>query len=118
MVTVFSMLDRVLADVPPRSVLLASDFDGTLAEIRARPDDVSPLPGILNTLGRLTHRLGRVVIISGRATSALRAFLPISRLCLLGDYGLGEPSADERAALDDFAGDLTGRLATLPGAWM
>lgn len=118
MVTTTRALYRVLAGVRPDAVFLASDFDGTLAEIRTRPEEVEALPEAINALTRLATRLGRVTIVSGRATAALARLLPVAGLRLLGDYGLGEPTSAERAALDALACELQPRLAAVPGAWL
>jgi trehalose 6-phosphate phosphatase len=104
--------------VTPARTLLASDFDGTLAPIMPRPEQVRALPEALAALERLSLGLGRIVILSGRATSALRDFLPIRGLSLRGDYGLGQADAGERAALDRFASDVLGVLGDLPGTWL
>ncbi|HLH70921.1 MAG TPA: trehalose-phosphatase [Candidatus Dormibacteraeota bacterium] len=114
------MSDRlaILEDVRPRAVLLASDFDGTLAEIRDRPEAVRAHPRSLQALSRLRLRLGRITIISGRATTMLRALLPMPGLRLLGDYGLGRPTPAERAALDELARQLAPHLRSLPGVWL
>lgn len=109
---------RLFEEVTPARTLLASDFDGTLAPIMPRPEQVRALPEALGALERLTPTLGRVVILSGRATSALRDFLPIPGLALRGDYGLGEATAQERGALDRFASDVLPVLGYLPGTWL
>jgi trehalose 6-phosphate phosphatase len=98
------------------AVLLASDFDGTLAPVTDRPERAQALPAAVDALSRLVPKLRRVLIVSGRANGDLRRFLPIDGLELLGDYGLGEPTDDERAALDGLARDLDGLLDAFPGA--
>jgi trehalose 6-phosphate phosphatase len=108
----------VLAGIPPRAVLLASDFDGTLAEIQDRPEAVHAHPRSLQALRRLEPRLGRITIISGRATTMLRTLLPLPGLHLLGDYGLGQPTPAERAALDELARQLEPHLRSIPGVWL
>jgi trehalose 6-phosphate phosphatase len=109
---------RLFEEVTPARTLLVSDFDGTLAPIMPRPEQVRALPEALGALERLTPTLGRVVILSGRATSALRDFLPVPGVTLRGDYGLGEATADERAALDRFASEMLAVLGHLPGTWL
>ena len=109
---------RLFEEVTPARTLLASDFDGTLAPIMPRPEQVRALPEALGALERLTPTLGRVVILSGRATSALRDFLPMPALTLRGDYGLGEATEEERAALDRFASEALSLLGHLPGTWL
>lgn len=111
-------LRRRLEGVRPEALLLGSDFDGTLAEITDQPAAARPLPESLAALRRLTAQLGRVVILSGRATTALERFLPVPGLRLRGDYGLAEPAPAEAAALRHFATEVAPQLSTLPGVWL
>jgi trehalose 6-phosphate phosphatase len=67
---------------------------------------------------RLVTKLRRILIVSGRADEDLRRSLPIEGVELRGDYGLGEPTPDERAALDGAARDLQALVAAVPGAWL
>ncbi|HEX2048095.1 MAG TPA: trehalose-phosphatase [Acidimicrobiales bacterium] len=89
-----------------------SDFDGTLAPIVDDPAAALPLPGVVDVLGRLAGRYGRVGVISGRPASFLRQHLGGHGLFLSGLYGLeyvdddGEVRAIEeaerwRAVIDD-----------------
>jgi len=82
-------------------VVVASDFDGTLAEIVARPDLAQPAPGALAVLGRLVESAARVLVISGREESDLARLLPLAGLGLHGDFGLQQPTPAELAALAD-----------------
>jgi len=114
----------LLGDVTPDAVLLASDFDGTLAPITDQPDRAEALPAALRALHLLAPKLRRVLIVSGRAQAQLRRLLPVEGLDLLGDYGLGEPTPEEGAALDGLARELEvltggvrgGRLERKPGS--
>jgi trehalose 6-phosphate phosphatase len=90
-----------LVGIEPSSLLVASDFDGTLSEIVERPRDARPRPEALDALRRLAGRVAGVVVISGRSTAALERLLPVEGLRRLGDYGLGEATDAERAALDE-----------------
>lgn len=94
-----ALLLSALAGVSPQRLLLVSDYDGTLADIVSDPAQALPRPESLRALRRLTARLGRVVILSGRSNRDLRRFLQVPDLVLRGDYGLAEPSAAEREAL-------------------
>lgn len=63
----------------PRSVL-ALDYDGTLAPVRARPAEAWPYPGVLETLRRLiAGGRTRLVILSGRPAVEVRALLGLPR---------------------------------------
>jgi trehalose 6-phosphate phosphatase len=80
-----------------------SDFDGTLAPIVDDPPAARPLPGVVDILGRLAGRYGRVGVISGRPEAFLRDHLGGRGLFLSGLYGLeyvdddGEVRAIEEA---------------------
>jgi trehalose 6-phosphate phosphatase len=110
--------ERLLGGVTPDEVLVASDFDGTLAPITDRPERARALPGALDAMHRLVPKLRRLLIVSGRANADLGRFLPIDGLELRGDYGLGDPTPGERDALDGLAGDLGALLDGLPGVWL
>lgn len=109
-----SELDR-LAGVPPFRTLLATDFDGTLAPIVEDPDRARALPASLDALAELRDRLARVVILSGRATDALRRLVPVEGIHLRGDYGLGSATGEERALLDRLTRELAPLTADHPG---
>jgi trehalose 6-phosphate phosphatase len=108
----------LLGALTPDTVLLASDFDGTLAPITDRPERARALPEALEAMQRLVTKLRRILIVSGRAHADLRRVLPVEGLELRGEYGLGEPTPDERAALDELARALEAPLAGLGGAWI
>ena len=110
-----SELDR-LAGVPPPRVLLATDFDGTLAPIVQDPGAARAVPAALRALGDLQARLARVTILSGRATDALEGLVPVPGVRLRGDYGLGRPTPEEIALLDRLAGELAPLAGRHPGA--
>jgi len=77
----------------PSDTLLATDFDGTLAPIVDDPDQAYADPDAVAALGRLGHRIGAVVIITGRpARTAVRLgrFQNVGGLesmIVLGQYG-------------------------------
>lgn len=70
------------------TLLVASDFDGTLAEIVVNPDRAAPLPRAAAALSRLaalprTH----VAVISGRRRHDLLTRFPDPRMILIGEHG-------------------------------
>lgn len=65
-----------------------TDFDGTLAPIVDDPDAALPLPGVVDALGSLAGRYGRVGVISGRPASFLAEHLGGRGVFLAGLYGL------------------------------
>jgi trehalose 6-phosphate phosphatase len=64
------------------------DFDGTLAPIRDDPDEVQPVPGVLDAIADLATRVRRVTLVSARPVDFLRSRFPGVPLTLHGLYGL------------------------------
>lgn len=65
------------------------DFDGTLAPIQEDPDTVHPADGIVDVLGEVNRRLGKVVIVSARPADFLRQrFAALPDVAVFGLYGL------------------------------
>jgi trehalose 6-phosphate phosphatase len=76
-----------LAEHPGETALLC-DFDGSLAEIVARPEDAVALPAAAPVLRRLAAGLGRVGIVSGRPVEFLAGRLQLPELLYVGLYGM------------------------------
>lgn len=78
----------------PERVALFTDFDGTLAEIVDNPEMAVALPGVVESLDRITERLGLVAVISGRPATFLASRLEMAErhpgLRVFGHYGLEE----------------------------
>jgi trehalose 6-phosphate phosphatase len=70
-------------------MLLALDFDGTLAPIVRRPEDARPLPGAVAAIERIRQdpRM-RVAIVSGRGLEDARARVGVADLYFAGNHGL------------------------------
>lgn len=87
--------------VPPGPCLLMLDFDGTLAPLARRPQDVvapQGLPGLLTSLGRAGHT---VFIVTGRPAASARALIAPADVPVVGLHGAewpGEPSPTKSAA--------------------
>ena len=85
-------LAALLAD--PLRAVVASDFDGTLAPIVARPEDARPVAGAVAALCRLAPLVGRIVIVTGRPVDSVRAIAglhehrELASVTVLGHYGL------------------------------
>jgi trehalose 6-phosphate phosphatase len=108
---VVSLFDR-LSDLAGR-VLVAMDFDGTLAEIVAQPDQVTAVPGALEALTHLVRRHDTdVAVVSGRSMADLLRMVPTPGVTLIGEHGAAwqgqEPPTPEgfaeiRALLEEAA---------------
>jgi trehalose 6-phosphate phosphatase len=84
------------------------DFDGTLADIAARPDDVQVSDDTRATLQALRSALaGAVAIISGREIASVDHFLLPVRLAVSGVHGLTRRDAEGRLYAPDLdSGDI------------
>jgi trehalose 6-phosphate phosphatase len=89
-----------LPDPPPslaRHHALFLDFDGTLAPIAPRPQDVQVPSWVVPTLRRLRSPLGNaLVVVSGRPLAEIDAFLSPLRLPAVGVHGVERRLADGR----------------------
>ncbi len=90
--------------------MVVVDFDGTLAPIVDDPAQARPLPGAVDTLGRLATRLRRVAVVSGRPVDFLRRHLPADGPDVFGQYGL-EHLEGGRVAILPAAREWTGAVA-------
>ena len=99
--------------------VFAFDFDGTLAPIRARPDDVHVSATIALRLEKLA-RLRPVAIVTGRQIADVRERLGFVPSWIIGNHGAedeGDPEAAirARAALDPLRERLQSRADGLSG---
>ncbi|MES2884182.1 MAG: trehalose-phosphatase [Pseudomonadota bacterium] len=108
------------------NVALLSDFDGTLVELAAHPDAVSPSAGLAGWLYQLEKHLGEALaIVTGRRLREVDRYLDPLRL-----MGAGAHGAELRVA---FAGkttpviaplevvliaDIEAAVSALPGVWL
>lgn len=67
--------------------LLLLDYDGTLAEIVARPEEAYPHPAVPELLGRLRARFP-LYLVTGRSVRDLEALLPVPGLQVVGVHGM------------------------------
>src|SRR4051794_18456281 len=114
-------LAAVLAD--PARAVVAVDFDGTLAPIVERPDDVRPAPGAVDALAALAVAVGRCAVVTGRGAEdvvRLGGLEVVDRLHVLGHYGLEEGTGGELRSpepapgVDEVRRRLPGLLADAP----
>lgn len=111
----FAAVDRFVDAVDASRALVATDFDGTLAPIVKEPASARPLTGVLDQLTGLAELLLAVAVISGRAESDLRRFLPVPGLRLLGDYGRPPATEAEAAELREFNAQAAAAAAKFGG---
>ncbi len=71
----------------PGPLLVASDLDGTLTPIVARPADARVLPETIRMLERLAT-VARVAIITGRDLNTARRMIPTDSVVVVGSHGL------------------------------
>ena len=107
-------------------LLLALDFDGTLAPIVPVPDDAGILPAARSALAELAARADtRVAIVSGRGLADVRRRVGLETLHYAGNHGLEidgphvrqvhDEAAQARPALETCARRLEAEVATIDG---
>ena len=105
-------------------VALFLDFDGTLAPIAPRPDQVRFAPSTRRLLGRLANLSRvRVTVISGRRRDELLRYIAVHKVRCVGLYGWerGRRSAIPRPAgiaLRRVRAILRENLSVFPGIWV
>ena len=110
--------DDVIASISQISeterLLVATDFDGTLAPIVDDPATARPLPESMEALETLTAIPGTVVaVVSGRALADLQDLLGGNqRIHLVGSHG-AETSAEDRDSSASLSADDRKRLSRL-----
>lgn len=106
------------------SVALFLDFDGTLAPLQPRPEDVWLDAGTRRTLLRLNRSPRfRVWIVTGRRRADVRARVRVPGLRYLGLHGwegrAAEPiMEDSREAIACAKSWLSSLLLSVPGVWL
>src|SRR5439155_18517435 len=91
------------------------DFDGTLADIVARPEQARPAIGVLDLVPRLVAAYGLVAVVSGRPASEVAKRIAVGGIEVFGLYGLGRERDDAAKAARPHV-DLV--AATEKGAWV
>ncbi|MDQ3680884.1 MAG: trehalose-phosphatase [Actinomycetota bacterium] len=88
----------------PERAAIVTDFDGTLAPIVDDPSQSAPLPEAVEVLHRLSHRYGRVAVVSGRPAAFIAEHLRLGEceeaggckgLVVSGLYGIEKAQGDE-----------------------
>jgi trehalose 6-phosphate phosphatase len=79
------------------------DYDGTLADFSDHPDQVEPLPEVLELLTELRGQPAiRITVLSGRRLAHLKELIPVKGIQLAGTYGLEilKANGEEQSRLD------------------
>lgn len=111
------------------AVLLLLDFDGTLSEIVATPEEAVPYPDAVASLREMARKPGYTVgILSGRSLADVRRRVGINNLVYGGNHGLeiAGPGIDYlhpearslMPAIAEACQRLTAGLAGIPGAFV
>jgi trehalose 6-phosphate phosphatase len=108
---------EILQQYGSSRVLLAFDYDGTLAPLVDDPGHAPMRPRTRTLLGKLCQRF-RCAVISGRARRDVSRYLSSVRMfAVIGNHGM-EPGADRgsaRLAVQRWRGQLSSRLADHAG---
>lgn len=110
-----------LADA--RHVLVACDYDGTLAELVSHPDLATPHPDSVKALTDLALLPNvSVLVVSGRRLDDLRRFVgEIPGLALLGEHGSDDGSTVD-SRIDELSAPVLAELeriaSTVPASWV
>ena len=92
------------------------DFDGTLSEIVALPEQARPVPEARALLLRLNATYRVVAVISGRPGQEVRSRLDLPGIEVFGLYGL--ESREEEPAVRVVRSPVQSAAAAVPGAWV
>lgn len=109
-----ALREALLAAARADRLLVAVDFDGTLAPIVEVPSDARALPGALDSLEALAALPATsVALVSGRARADLAHLAPVSdAIRLVGSHGAEIDdvtlSDDDSARLRDLVADVVG----------
>ena len=91
------------------------DFDGTLAEIVARPEHACPVDGAREVLVELAGRYRTVAIVTGRRSEEVAALLHVPHVTYVGLYGLEDGANELVTAIVPAVQTAT---AKTPEAWV
>ena len=108
---------RELLSRHPR-LRLFLDYDGTLADFSDHPDQVDPLPEVIDLLTSLRACSAiQIAVLSGRRLAHLKMLIPVEGILLAGTYGLEifKENGDQQFRLD--YGKVRPALEALLPAW-
>ncbi len=107
-----------LEAVPPRRLLVVTDFDGTISEIVDEPARARLLPEAGEAIQCLVPLVLRVAVISGRSEEFLRSQIPFAGVILRGNYGQSGLTQEERLRFDRFNHEAVDRIRGWAGVWL
>lgn len=120
-----SALHEAAALLAAPDCALFLDFDGTLVDIAARPEQVVVTPALLAALDALQRRLGgRLALVSGRPVAEIDALLAPLLLPAAGVHGMERRGADgilHKLPVPSFASvraSAQALAARHPGLWV
>jgi trehalose 6-phosphate phosphatase len=93
------------------------DFDGTLSEIVARPDQARPSPTVWPILAELANRHDLVAVVSGRRPEEVRALIEVPGVEVFGHYGI-EESGGEGVQSPEVLSRVNEAVGEVAGAWV
>lgn len=94
--------------------LIALDYDGTLAPVRADPARTRPLDGVVEVLAALAPQVGRLAVVTGRPAlfvTGVGGLAAVPGLVVLGQYGAERWQAGELTVRPALPGVTRARLA-------
>jgi trehalose 6-phosphate phosphatase len=103
-----------LASDPGRAAILL-DYDGTLSDIVARPDQARPAAGVREVLAALAGRYALVAVVSGRPTEDVASLIDVPGIRYAGHYGAGAGGALIPASARE---GVLAAAERVPGAWV
>lgn len=107
------MFEALRAHAARAGLLL--DFDGTLAELAARPELARPAPGAREALAALVGSYAVVAVITGRRAEEVAELLDVRGLTYEGVYGMQESAPELAFAL---LPRVEAAAAVEPAAWV
>ena len=107
------MLEAIRALASHAGVLL--DFDGTLAEVVARPELARPVPGAREALEALVGSYALVAVITGRRVEEVAALVDVDGVSYEGLYGMQQAAPELAFAV---LPRVEAAAAVEPAAWV
>jgi trehalose 6-phosphate phosphatase len=91
------------------------DFDGTLAEVVARPELARPVPGARKALAALVGHYAVVAVITGRRAEEVAALLDVDGVSYEGLYGMQQAAPELAFAV---LPQVEAAASVEPAAWV